>query len=73
MTSSTRGLGLGKRKYKVFNKISNIRKNVYAREDDKYSLGHVEFEVSLVPYAVQTLEITPSGKSGMKIQINFFY
>lgn len=28
---------MDKRKYGVFNKISNIRKNVYAREDDKFS------------------------------------
>lgn len=32
------GIGLGKRKYGVFNKIS--RKNMYTREGGKFSLGH---------------------------------
>lgn len=43
----SRGLGLGKRKYAVFNKIANIRRSMNAREGDKFSLGHVEFEMSV--------------------------
>lgn len=47
VTSISRSSGLGKRKYAVFNKIANIGKNMYAREGDKFSLGCVEFEMSV--------------------------
>lgn len=57
---------MGKRKYGVFNKISNIRKNVYAREDDKFSLG-------LVSYTVQSVGITSRRKSGMSYRLIFVF
>lgn len=72
---SSRGSELDK-KYGVFNKASNIRKNIYVREGDKFCFECAEFGwvgdwISGVLCSSKCGN-SAWGKSGMKTQVNIF-